>query len=216
MNPTFYRTEQEAFWAGEFGDEYVRRNESAELVAANLAMFAEIVQYTRNITSAIEFGANIGLNLRALRQLLPNTELSAIEINASAVEILRNAGGIRVYHQSILEFQPDFRRDLVFIKGVLIHIAPDALADVYDRLYAASQRYVCLVEYYNPTPVEVTYRDHHERLFKRDFAGEMLDRFPDLRLIGYGFKYHRDPAFPNGYGDASWFLLEKTGGYPRG
>ena len=211
MDPILFKTEQEAFWAGEFGDEYVRRNADAGLVAGNLALFAEILQQTRNIASAIEFGANIGLNLRALRQLLPNTELSAIEINTTAAEALHHAGGIRVYHQSILEFQPDFQRDLVLIKTVLIHIAPEMLSEVYDRLYASSKRYICLVEYYNPTPVEVRYRGHEARLFKRDFAGEMLDRFPDLRLIGYGFKYHRDPAFPGGHGDDSWFLLEKSG-----
>ena len=38
------------------------------------------------------------------------------------------------------------------------------------------------------------YRGHTARLFKRDFAGEMLDRFSDLRLVDYGFRYHRDLA----------------------
>ena len=52
--------------------------------------------------------------------------------------------------------------------------------------------FIGLVEYYNPTPVEVEYRGHVQKLFKRDFAGEMLDRFPDLTLVHYGFAYHRD------------------------
>ena len=43
----------------------------------------------------------------------------------------------------------------------------------------------------------------HARLFKRDFAGEMLDRFSDLRLVDYGFRYHRDPAHPAD--DLTWF-----------
>jgi hypothetical protein len=34
----------------------------------------------------------------------------------------------------------------------------------------------------------------------------MLDRFPDLSLVEYGFVYHRDP-FPQD--DLTWFLLEK-------
>jgi spore coat polysaccharide biosynthesis protein SpsF len=45
-------------------------------------------------------------------------------------------------------------------------------------------------------------------LFKRDFAGELLDRFSDLRLIDYGFVYRRDTHFP--LDDISWFLFEKT------
>jgi len=64
-----------------------------------------------------------------------------------------------------------------------------------------------VAEYYNPTPVSVTYRGHQDRLFKRDFSGELLDRFKDLRLIDYGFAYSRDPNHPQD--DISWFLLEK-------
>lgn len=65
----------------------------------------------------------------------------------------------------------------------------------------------CIVEYYNPIPVEVTYRRHRRKLFKRDFAGEMLDAFPNLRLVDYGFVYHRDANFAQD--DVNWFLLEK-------
>jgi spore coat polysaccharide biosynthesis protein SpsF len=35
----------------------------------------------------------------------------------------------------------------------------------------------------------------------------MLDMFPALKLIDYGFAYHRDPAFPQD--DVTWFLMEK-------
>jgi spore coat polysaccharide biosynthesis protein SpsF len=56
--------------------------------------------------------------------------------------------------------------------------------------------------------VSVPYRGHTERLFKRDFAGELMDRFPDLRLLAYGFNYHRDPSFA--FGDDTWFLMEKS------
>ena len=68
------------------------------------------------------------------------------------------------------------------------------------------RRYICVIEYYNPTPVTVQYRGHANMLFKRDFAGEMLDRFAGLRLVDYGFVYHRD-RFPQD--DLTWFLMEK-------
>ena len=99
-------------------------------------------------------------------------------------------------------------QDLVLIKGVLIHINPDMLSQVYQTLYRLSKRYIWIVEYYNPTPVSVPYRGHRDRLFKRDFAGEMMDKYQDLRLVNYGFVYHRDPNFP--LDDPTWFLLEKT------
>lgn len=203
-----YGTEQEKFWAGEFGDEYIGRNQGQEVAAANLAFFSRILERTQSVRSAIEFGANIGLNLEALRALIPGIVLSAIEINQKAVEVLEKLGGIKIYPQSILDFQPDSPRELALIKGVLIHIDPSRLAQVYDLLYRTSSRYICIAEYYNPSPVEVPYRGNREKLFKRDFAGEMLDRFPDLRLVDYAFAYHRDANFPQD--DITWFLLEKT------
>ena len=155
----------------------------------------------------MEFGANIGMNLQALRVLLPNAKLSAIEINEKAVEELRALRDVEVFHQSILNFCPDRTWEVVLSKGVLIHINPDKLSHVYRLLYESSHRYICLAEYYNPSPVTVAYRGHDEKLFKRDFAGEMLDRYKDLSLVDYGFVYHRDRQFPQD--DLTWFLLEK-------
>jgi spore coat polysaccharide biosynthesis protein SpsF len=204
-----YKTEQEKFWAGEFGNEYLLRNRGNTLVGGNLRLFSSILASCGKVDSVIEFGANIGLNLIALKQLLPAAELSAIEINDTAAAALREQDGIKVYHQSILDFVADTPRELAFTKGVLIHINPDMLPEVYRRLYQSSRRYICVAEYYNPRPVEVNYRGHEGRLFKRDFAGELLDMYPDLRLVDYGFSYHRDNNFAQD--DINWFLLEKTG-----
>lgn len=203
-----FKTEQEVFWAGNFGDEYVSRNMSAQLLASNIALFSKILLRTSGVKSVIEFGANIGMNLHALRALLPNVESSAIEINQLAVSELSKFKQISVYPQSILEFSPDRTWDMVLIKGVLIHINPASLVQVYDLLYRSSSRYICVAEYYNPSPVEVSYRGHSGKLFKRDFAGEILDTYTDLKLVDYGFAYHRDTNFPQD--DISWFLLEKS------
>ena len=203
-----YKTEQEAFWAGTFGNEYVARNAGDLWIASNTALFAKIIERTESVKSLIEFGANTGLNLKALRLLLPQCILAAIEINQNAADELSAWGGLtNLYRQSILDFQPPKRWDLALIKGVLIHINPGYLPAVYATLYASSQRYICVVEYYNPSPVEIPYRGHSGKLFKRDFAGELLDKYPGLRLVDYGFVYRRDPNFPQD--DCTWFLLEK-------
>jgi len=89
----------------------------------------------------------------------------------------------------------------------LIHINPEALPKVYDALHRATGKYLLVCEYYNPTPVTIPYRGHGDRLFKRDFCGELLDRHRDLSLRDYGFCYRRDPAFPQD--DITWFLMEK-------
>lgn len=204
-----HATDQEVFWRGEFGDEYVERNQGATRVAANTALFARILARTRGVHSALELGANIGLNLAALRALLPEASLSAVELNEKAAARLEGSQPeVDLHVGSILEFQPTRTWELVFTKGVLIHIAPERLPQVYDLMARASSRYLMVCEYYNPTPVEVEYRGHAGKLFKRDFAGDLLERVPGLALLDYGFAYRRDPNFPQD--DMSWFLLEKA------
>lgn len=203
-----FATEQEAFWAGQFGSDYAARNQGAGLLAANLKFFARALDRAQRMKSCIEFGANIGMNLRALQLLYPGMKCEGIEINPdAAVRLGEVIGPENVHHRSILEFEPKGTRDLVLIKGVLIHINPDALGAVYDKLAATAGRFLLVAEYYNPSPVAVTYRGHQDRLFKRDFAGEILERHPAFRLADYGFAYRRDPDFPQD--DITWFLLEK-------
>jgi spore coat polysaccharide biosynthesis protein SpsF len=203
-----YKTEQETFWAGEFGSNYITRNDSTELLASNLAFFSKVLAKAHQISTCIEFGANIGMNLKALQLLNPKQEQYAIEINGQAVsELGKVIPADNIYQASILEFVPERTWDLALIKGVLIHINPDWLQKVYDALHLATAHYLLVCEYYNPSPVAINYRGHSDRLFKRDFCGEMLDRHTDLKLIDYGFVYHRDPNFP--LDDPTWFLMEK-------
>ena len=52
------------------------------------------------------------------------------------------------------------------------------------------------------------YLSNNNKLFKRDFAGEIMDRHPGMKIIDYGFSYRRDPKFPQD--DITWFLMEKS------
>lgn len=200
-------TEQETFWQGEFGNQYVDRNVGQPLVAANLALFAKALTRVGYIDSLVELGTNAGNNLQALRQLLPHCELFGVEINASACAAAQALGIAQIWQGSLFDFPRERTFDLTLSKGVLIHLAPELLPAAYAQLYELSQRYILIAEYYNPAPVEVPYRGNSGKLFKRDFAGEMLDRYDDLQLLDYGFGYHRDPQFP--VDDITWFVLEK-------
>lgn len=204
-----HSTSQEALWAGDFGTEYAQRNRGDALVASNVALFEKVLARTEGVSSVLELGCNVGNNLRALRELLPEADLRGVEINPAAAAEVRAWGGAEVDVASILGYEPRAQADLCFTKGVLIHIDPSRLAEVYATLSAASSRYVMVCEYYNPTPVEVHYRGHDHALFKRDFAGEILDATPGLRLVDYGFTYHRDPVAP--LDDSTWFLMERAG-----
>lgn len=202
-------TEQEQFWRGEFGDDYVDRCQGDALIAGNLALFAKALARTQPLGSVLELGTNIGNNLAALHRLLPGCALSGVEINDKAHAQAQARGIAQVWKGSLFDYAPQQRFDLTLVKGVLIHLAPDLLPSAYEQLYALSNRYILVAEYYNPSPVEVSYRGNTGKLFKRDFAGELLDRYSDLQLLDYGFVYHRDPQFPGD--DITWFLLEKRG-----
>ena len=129
-----YKTEQEEFWAGEFGTDYIQRNTGPELLASNLGFFCKALARAARPASCIEFGANIGMNLRALKLLYPSLEQHAIEINATAAkELATFLPPANVHPASILDFKPARTWDLVLIKGVLIHMNPDSLPAVYEQ-----------------------------------------------------------------------------------
>lgn len=202
-----YETDQEEFWAGGFGDAYIERNQGEKLLGSKTGIFARILSSTRDVNSVLELGCNIGLNLNAIQRLRPNVRLYGVEINKKAAKIASRLDHSKIFHQSILEFDPPLTCDLSFTAGVLIHIDPEALTRVYETLYKGSSNYILIYEYYNPIPVEIPYRGHKNKLFKRDFAGEMLDLYPTLTLLDYGFIYRRDANFPAD--DLNWFLLQK-------
>ena len=203
-----FKTEQEEFWAGNFGDDYIDRNEGEKLLASNLEFFSKSLNWANNTNSCIEFGANIGMNLKALKLLYPEQDQFGIEINTEAANQLKSIiPEQNVTVGSIFDFSPNQTWDLVLIKGVLIHINPDELDKVYEKLVTSCGRYLLVAEYYNPSPVTIPYRGHENRLFKRDFAGEILEKYPSMTLIDYGFAYRNDPSFPQD--DITWFLLEK-------
>jgi pseudaminic acid biosynthesis-associated methylase len=202
-----YKTEQEEFWASEFGNGYLSRNDSEHLIVSRMVHFAKFLKSAPRVRSIMELGCNIGLNLQALNRLNKDFELSAYEINPIAAAKAKELNVANITCDTILnKIKSERTFDLAFTSGVLIHIDPAHLEAVYQNLYDLSARYILINEYYNPTPLMVEYRGAKDRLFKRDFAGELIDKF-NLRLIDYGFLYRRDNYFPRD--DSTWFLLEK-------
>ncbi|GAA6134915.1 hypothetical protein NBRC116188_17050 [Oceaniserpentilla sp. 4NH20-0058] len=202
------KTDQEKFWQGEFGEGYINRNKSDQLLSANIHFFSKVLERTHEVKNILELGCNIGMNLRALQCIKSDLDLTGVDINQGAIDEVNKWAGAKGICGSILEIDFETQYHLTFTKGVLIHINPDMLNSVYDSLYKASKKYILVAEYYNPTPVSIEYHGEKDKLFKRDFAGDMLARFNDLKLIDYGFLYRHDPNFPQD--DISWFLMEKV------
>jgi spore coat polysaccharide biosynthesis protein SpsF len=204
-----YKTKSEEHWVSEEGDAWQERCDlNDSVLASRIALYTSVLRRTHNIKSVFEFGPGAGHSLLAVKTLLPDASYSAMEINAKAAEILKsNMPSCEVFPGSILENKPPGTYDFVFTGGLLVCIEGKYLPIAYDNIYSHSNRYIGIIEYYNPTPVEIIYRGKSGILFKRDFVGEMLDKYPDLTLVDYGFVYHRDANFPAD--DTNWFLLEK-------
>lgn len=205
-------------WAGSFGDDYTARNlPDANQLAYRQRFWQEALRSIegfptceKSVRKVLEIGAGSGTNLTVMRPYFAPaaTELAAIDVNPAAIRYLHENPDITY------AMEADFLRapimpifDLVFTRGVLIHIDPTRLDAALSRIHIASRRYILLAEYYAPDATPVSYRGQEGLLWRNDFAGLMLDKYPDLQLIDYGFKYHRDA---NPQDDITWFLLEKN------
>lgn len=208
---TTQSTPQAEFWRGDFGNAYTDRNvASAEQLRARVAMWAEIWSHTLSAppASVLEVGANLGINLRALRAVT-GARFYAVEPNEKARDILARDGVVEAANlrggvASAIDL-PDGVADFAFTSGVLIHVHPDQLAASLKEIYRCSSRWIACVEYFSDKPEMIPYRGHDDRLFKRDFGGLWLDTFPGLRTVAYGFAWKRVTGLDN----LTWWLFEK-------
>ena len=204
------KSEQERFWESDFGDRYTERNRITP--DSRRPFFAHVLAKMQGIASVCEFGANNGHNLLAIAAVDAKIELAGIEPNRSAYEKLHTLPGVDATLSSIQAYVPSRCYDLVFTCGVLIHVNPADLGTAYRKLYETSARYVLINEYFNPVPVELPYREHRDRLFKRDFGREFLEACEHrATVVDYGFLWQvLEPAWDN----TTWWLFEKAGPAP--
>lgn len=201
-------SEQEAFWQGEFGDQYVERN-STFVPELEERAWARMLSKAKDARSFLECGSNIGRNLKAIRRILHGAELSLIEVNKKAfTTACAEVAPAHAFNGSILEssFTPQ-SFDLTFTSGVLIHIAPEELEANLRKIFDYSRRYILLNEYFSRQPVEIEYRGSRNKLFKQDFGKFFLDRFP-VQVIDYGFLWGEE-LYDGGFDDMTWWLFQK-------
>lgn len=213
MTSSYEKTKQVEFWQGQFGNEYTDRNAAAaDQIRARTAMWSRILHSTVGAPpkSFIEVGANLGLNLRALKNI-SDAEMIAVEPNAGARErlVADKVVTSENVHDGIAANLPleDGSADLSFTSGVLIHIHPDDLLASYREIHRVSRRYVVSVEYFADQPTEINYRGNEGFLFKRDFGGFWLENFDDLQLLDYGFSWKAVTGLDN----LTWWIFEKRG-----
>ncbi len=201
-------TEQEKFWKGEFGAGYMERNASFDIENAKKAWRLMLAK-AKGIQSVLECGSNIGRNLQALKGVLPQADLSLIEINEEAYwKAVKSITPKHAFNGPILgtPFEPR-SFDLTFTCGVLIHISPENLEANMRKMFDLSKKYVLVCEYFSRSPQEVSYHGHSRRLFKCDFGKYFLEKF-SVKILDYGFLWSHEYE-AGGFDDMTWWLFEK-------
>ena len=206
------KTPQLEAWAGEFGNTYIDRNEaSPDLLHGKTRAWGEILRSPQRqgpVTSILEIGANIGLNLRAIANIT-DAELFAVEPNKAARDRLADDGVTT--DKNILGGSAEdiplgnSSVDLVFTSTVLIHVAPENLLAACKEIHRVSKRFIICNEYFSVKPETIEYRGQKELLFKRDFGAFWLDNFSDLELIDYGFLWRRATTMDS----TTWWVFAK-------
>lgn len=200
---------QEKLWQSGFGTDYHKRNEFEDRTAFWQDVLGDKV--LQDAWSVLEPGAGKGENLAAIRDLRHNVQrigmyantLVGVEVNAQACKSL-DSYGFTVCNCPFLDVPLTMQYPLVITRGFLIHVPKVALKPTLAKIYNASSKYICLVEYFSPARREVEYHGHGSALWVDDYAGEMMSMYPDLKLVRYGFKYHTEGGY-----DLTYFLLEK-------
>ena len=200
-------------WRGRFGNAYVDRNAvTPERIQTYTHAFAAIWRRLAvdPPTSILECGCNVGLSLRALRNLT-DAALSAIEPNEKAREVAAQANVTPEsnLHDGSVQDLPfnDLSFDLVFTSGVLIHVAPEDLNLALDELARVSKKYVLLIEYFARELEPIPYRGQDDMLWKADYGRLFISRHPSWAPVDAGFFW--EPT--TGFDDSNWWLFMNKG-----
>lgn len=204
-------TKQVDLWKSDFGDQYLLRNSISKDNSMRLTrdwgkMLSKAVNPSPQ--SVLEVGCNVGRNLIVLKNLVP--ELHGVEPNSAACKACRENPELRdVTVREGDGFQlpfPDSSIDMVFTSGVLIHVAPENLDAMIAEIFRVARHYILAIEYFSHQPIAVQYRGMDGFLFKRDFGGYYLEKYPNsLKVIDYGFLWQRVDSADN----ANWWLFSK-------
>ena len=191
-------TEQEQFWAGDFGDQYLERN---RVRWEDRVPFWREIGVLTGAHSAFEIGCNFGPNLLALREL--GAHVSGVDLNLTAIREAHEHGlDVRMCPAERAGELWPVCADLAFTVGVLIHVPPEQLPTVMASIVQASRRWVLAVEYAAQQEEAIEYRGHTDRLWRRPFG--RLYEVLGLKPVSTGLVSKAD-----GFDSCVYWLLEK-------
>ena len=159
------------FWKGDFGRQYTERNREVDW-KARVPFWKHIADVTEAI-SFLEVGCNIGTNLKAIREVLPEVAImSGVDVNRDALAMAQTSG-FDVVECAAAEigtiWLPE-SADIVFTSGVMIHVSSEELPATMQAIVDMAKTWVLAVEYADTQETEVEYRGHAGRLWRRPYG----------------------------------------------
>ena len=193
----------EYIWAGDFGNEYNKRNNSS---------FTERQPFWRSVyerhpfRNVLEIGCNKGHNLSLIELVISHEDdIWGVDVNS---ESIRKGKELNPYLNLVttsgldLPFRDDYF-DMVFTAGVLIHQSPSTFEQMMQEVIRVSCKYIMAIEYDAEVFTEVPYRGLEGTLFKGPF-GELYERKYGLLLLEK-FRVGKDLGFD----DTTVWILQK-------
>jgi len=188
------KTNQTAFWNGDFGKEYTDRNpkNSKELETmyhelfgvSRIEMNTEALKDLDRDIKILEVGCNVGAQLSTLREM-GFTNLHGIELQGYAVEEANKLNPeLNIIQGSGFEIPfEDNSFDLVYTSGVLIHISPNDYNKIMTEMIRCTKKYIWGFEYFAEDLTEIKYRGNNDVLWKCHFRKEFQKYDGSLECI---------------------------------
>ena len=163
MIPTL--NDQQKLWSEGFGDKYIERNLSFHNVnyigskkhTNRLYITKSFFEPIPRDASILELGCNVGSIINILNDM-GFTNVTGIDINKRAIEIIsKRYPHYDFIHSSIESFQLRRKYDMVYTSGVLIHIHPDNIMPIIEKIKALSSKWIFGFEYYSEERKDISY-----------------------------------------------------------
>jgi len=151
----------------ELWDKYT--DENIKNIQNEISKFIYFISIALGAKKICETGCNVGNNLSSFPE---NFEVHGIDMNKQALEqASKKFPNFKFKQENIKKISfPDSFFDLVFTRGVLIHIAKEEVDDIMKELLRISKRWIFNLEYFGEDGKMIKWKRGENRLWYRNMA----------------------------------------------
>lgn len=146
-------------------NKYTKENEG--IIQQKLADFIYHISLILGAKTILEVGCNVGNNLSGFPS---NSDVHGLDMNKIALEkVMKKYPSFKFKEGSLLEMPyQDSQFDLVFSRGVLIHISQSDMPNAINEMIRMSKKWICNMEYYGEDGKMISWKRGDDLLWYRD------------------------------------------------